>query len=184
MHDVTLVMRWLQMTIQNHRWVKMLASNSVQSLAAGVPRSLELRSALDSAATAQAKQKALHAEVATLTNRRNSLLVTSEIAALDNRLRIIGDELRELEKLRQTAFRDVEHHRPTYAAAVKAALSQRRRDAAARAVAAITAFQNATAELDETAAAIKAAGGQARQLPCFPLLDGIKRLAQAIERET
>ena len=184
MHDFGLMLSWIKMTIRNQWCTKMLVQNSAQAAAAAVPKSPDLARAVAHSTAAQAKQRHLHAEISTLTKRRDGLLLTvSDTAAIDARLFAIGAELRSAETERLAAFRDVEHHRPAHAAAVKAALSQRRRDAAARAVAAIAALQKATAELHETAAAITAAGGHARQIPSFPLIDGLQKIAKTIERE-
>ena len=173
------------MKMKSSWWMKMLIQNSAtaQSLAAAVPRSPELVRALDACAAAKAKQKTLHAEIAELSKRRNSLLITSEIAVVDARLAAIGDELRCVETERLAANRHVEHHQPNYAAAVRAALLQRRREAAARVVASIDQLAKAAAELDETAAAITAAGGHARRIPSFPLIDGLQKIAKTIEAE-
>ena len=165
MHDWVLTLRWIKTKIENNWCIKMLIPNSTQAVAAAVQRSPELVRALDDSAAAQAKKRHLYAEIAELNRKRANLLTTSDITPIDARLKTIGVELRNLEKTRLAATRNVEHHQPTYAGAVRVALAQHRRDAAARVVAAITTLQKATAELDEIAAAIKAAGGKVRRGP-------------------
>ena len=183
MHDFALMLLWIKTKLKTYWCTKMLALNSAQTVAAAVPRSPEFVCALDRIAAVKAKEVALHGEVAALSKKRGSALKTSDVAAINIRLEAIGTELRTVETERKAALQDVEHHRPTYAAEVRTALSQQRRDAAARVVAAITVLQKATAELDETAAAIRAAGGHARHLPCFPLIDGLQKIAKTIEAE-
>ena len=182
--DVLHGLSWLKLIIRNHRWMKMLGHSSPKDVASAVPRSPELVRALDDGAALEAKQKRLHAEIAELSKGRMNLLATTiDATAIDKRLGAIGVELRDLENLKQAAAGNIRQHKGKYAAEVRAALLSRRQQAAGRVVAAIDALKDATADLNRTTAAIQSAGGHARQLPAFPLIDGIQTIAQTIERE-
>ena len=186
MHDFGPMLSWLKTTIRNQWCNKMLGTNStIEDVAAAVQRQPELVQALDDSAAAQTKQRHLHAEISTLTKRRdNQLLTVADTAAIDARLESIGAELRHIEKLRLAATRDVQRYQPNHAEAVRAALSRHRREAAARVVASIAQLAKAAAELDETTKAIQLAGGRPRRLPPIPFIEGIKKIAYMIERES
>ena len=185
MRDWGLTLFWIR-TLKTWWCTKMLVPNSTQSVAAAVPRSPELIRALDDSAAVEARRKTLHAEIAALSRQRNNLLQTvADTAAIDARLLAIGSKLCDVEKLKLAATRDIHQHQPNYAEAVRTALSSHRRAAAARVVASIAELVKAAAELDETAKVIQQAGGRPpRRLPPIPLIDGIKKIAHTIERET
>ena len=166
-------------------WLTMLTPNSTQATVVAV-RSPDLVRALDDSAAIAAKEKSLHAEIAALSKGRLNLLSTATVdaAARDMRLAAIGAELGDLERRKQAATQNIRQHKPAYIAAVRASLLHRRHAAAARVVAAIDELERSSAELHETAQVIQSAGGAAVQLPRFPLISGLKKIAQSIERET
>ena len=183
MHDFGPMLSWLKTTIQNQWCNKMLGTNSqlaAQAVAA-VQKRPELVRALDDSVAAKVKQKNLHAEMAALKRKREKPLTAPDAAAIETRLTSINGELRHLEKKRLTAIRNIQRDQPIYAEAVCTALSQHRREAAARVLAAITELQKAAIELDEIAKAIEVAGGRPRRLPLIPYIDGIAAIAREIE---
>ena len=185
MHDFGTAWLWIKTKLAKYRCLKMLGQTSAQTVAAAVPRSPEFMRAFDDNAELEAKQKSLHAEIAELSKGRMNLLATPTIdaTAIDARLAAIGVELRDLEKRKQAAIQKIRQQKPAHVAAVRASLLHRRHAAAKRVVHAIEELDKAAAELDATAQAIIAAGGAAVQLPNFPLIGGLKKIAEKIANE-
>ena len=183
MHDFALMLLWIRTKLKT--WcAKMLVPNSAQTVAAAVPRSPELICALNNSAEAEAKQKKLRGELSDLKIRREwAPLTAAGAAAIDARLETIRERLHAVEKLRLVAWGDIQRHQINHAEAVRSALSQHRREAAARVVATIAELVKVSAELDETAKAITGAGGKCRRLPPIPYLDAFAKIARAIESD-
>ena len=184
MHDFFLRLSWIKTKLKIKVLQAMFATNStIEDVAAAVQRQPELVRALDESAAAQARQKHLHVEMATLNRKRDKLLTAPDAAAIETRLQSINAELRNVEKLRLAATQKIQHHQPAYAEAVRAALAQHRREVAARVATSIAELVKAASELDATAKAIEAAGGRVRRLPPVIYIESIAAVARKIESE-